>query len=116
MEYTALYEFCRVFIWVLVFVARFSVEKMVDTANEVKRFLLILFNMGLYTAFVGMFIYLTYEGALHNSTIGMEEFYQEILVGILGINFAAIIVAIFYYFMRKKRKISDMDKMKLKDL
>lgn len=111
-----LYTFLYVFMWMIVFVARFTVEKMVDSTNTNTRFLMILMHMVMYTVFIGLFIYLTYQSTLHNASVGMEDFYQEIIVGILGINFALILVAIFYYFMRKKRKISDLDKMKLKDL
>ena len=111
-----LYTFLHVFMWILVFIARFAVDKMVDTTNTKVRFLLILFNMVLYTSFVGIYIYLTYQTTLHNVNIGMEDFYKEILAGFLTINFALMLVAILYFFMCKKRKISDLDKMKLKDL
>ena len=45
----------------------------------------------------------------------MDKFYEGVMVDIATINFALMLVAIFYYFMRKKRKISDLDKMKLRD-
>ena len=101
---------------IILFVARFAVDKMVDTPNTKVRFGLILFNMILYTGFMGIYIYLTYENTLHNRNIGMEDFYEEILSGFLTINFALMLVAVLYFFMCKKRKISDLDRMKLKDL
>ncbi len=111
-----LYTILNVLMWILLFIARFAVDKMVDTSNTKVRFLLILLNMVLYTGFVGIYIYLTYQTALHNVNIGMEDFYKDILVGFLTINFALMLVAVLYFFICKKRKISDLDKMKLKDL
>lgn len=112
-----LYTFLVVFIWGLVFIARFVADKMMETTNTKLKFILGLTLMVLYTGFMMSFVYCTYQSMLHNANLGLEDFYEYILAEIGLINFAVILVAIYYYiFWRKKHQISDMDKMKLKDL
>lgn len=96
---------------IIVFSARFAVDKLIDTTSARVRFSMTLILMVLYTLFIEGFIYLTYEQPMIKG-----NFYQSVFVGIALINFAVLLVAIFYYFMRKKRKLTDVDKMKLKDL
>ena len=68
----------------------------------------------MYTIFMMEIIYSTYQDTI-NRGWGLDKFYEGVMVDIATINFALMLVAIFYYFMRKKRKISDLDKMKLRD-
>ena len=96
---------------IIVFAARFALDKLIDTTSSKVRFSMILILLVLYTVFVEGFVYLMYEQPIVN-----DNFYQSIVVGIALINFAVLLVAICYYFMRRKRKMSDVDKMKLKDL
>ena len=96
---------------IIVFAARFAVDKLIDTTSSKVRFLMTLFLMVIYTLFMEGFVYLMYE-----QPIIKDGFYQSMIVGIALINFTLLLVAIFYYFMRKRRKLSDVDKMKLKDL
>ena len=96
---------------IIVFAARFAVDKLIDTTSSKVRFLMTLLLMVIYTLFMEGFVYLMYEQPIIN-----DDFYQSIVVGIALINFAVLLVAICYYFMRRKRKLSDVDKMKLKDL
>ena len=96
---------------IIVFAARFATEKLTDTANTTVRFAMTTILMVLYTLFLEGFVYL-----MKDDPIIKDNLYQSIVVGIALINFAVLIVAICYYFVRKKRKMSDVDKMKLKDL
>ena len=96
---------------IIVFAARFALDKLIDTTSSKVRFSMILILLVLYTVFVEGFVYLMYGQPIVN-----DNFYQSIVVGIALINFAVLLVAICYYFMRRKRKLSDVDKMKLKDL
>ena len=96
---------------IIVFAARFALDKLIDTTSSKVRFSMTLILLVLYTVFVEGFVCLMYEQPIVN-----DNFYQSIVVGIALINFAALLVAICYYFMRRKRKLSDVDKMKLKDL
>ena len=96
---------------IIVFAARFAVDKLIDTTSPKVRFSMTLILLVLYTVFMEGFVYLMYEQPIVN-----DNFYQSIVVGIALINFAVLLVAICYYFMRRKRKLSDVDKMKLKDL
>ena len=66
---------------IIVFAARFAVDKLIDTTSIKVRFAMTMILIVLYTLFMEGF------------TCGD-----------------------FYYFMRKRRKLSDVDKMKLKDL
>lgn len=96
---------------IIVFAARFALDKLIDTTSSKIRFSMTMILLILYTAFMEGFVYLVYEQPIVNN-----NFYQSIVVGIALINFAVLLVAICYYFMRKRRKLSDVDKMKLKDL
>ena len=96
---------------IIAFAARFAVDKLVDATSSKIRFSMTMILLILYTAFMEGFVYLVYEQPIVNN-----NFYQSIVVGIALINFAVLLVAVCYYFMRKKRKLSDVDKMKLKDL
>ena len=96
---------------IIVFAARFALDKLIDTTSSKVRFSMTLILLVLYTVFMEGFVYLMYEQPIVN-----DNFYQSIVVGIALINFAVLLVAICYYFMRRKRKLSDVDKMKLKDL
>ena len=96
---------------IIVFAARFALDKLIDTTSSKIRFSMTMILLILYTAFMEGFVYLVYEQPIVNN-----NFYQSIVVGIALINFAVLLVAVCYYFMRKKRKLSDVDKMKLKDL
>ena len=112
-----LYTFLTILICVLLFIARFAADKMMETASVKLKFFLGLVLMVIYTVFMMSFVYCTYESLLHNANLGLEDFYQKILVGIALINFAVILIAIYYFLLwRKKHKISDIEKMKLKDL
>ena len=96
---------------IIVFVARFAVDKLIDTTSSKVRFAMTMILIVLYTLFMEGFTYLTYEQPMIK-----DNFYQSMIVGITLINFVVLLVAIFYYFMRKRRKLSEVDKMKLKDL
>lgn len=96
---------------IIVFAARFALDKLIDTTSSKIRFSMTMILLILYTAFMEGFVYLVYEQPIVNN-----NFYQSIVVGIALINFAVLLVAVCYYLMRKKRKLSDADKMKLKDL
>ena len=109
--------FVLVFMWVLLFIARFVADKMMETANPKMRFFQGLGLWGLYTGFILSFVFCTYQSVLQNAKLGMEDLFKEVIIGLALINFALILVAIYYYvFWRKNHKISDIDKMKLKDL
>ena len=96
---------------IIVFAARFAVDKLVDATSSKVRFAMTMTLIVLYTLFMEGFAYLMYEQPMIK-----DNFYQSMIVGIALINFVVLLVAIFYYFMRKRRKLSDVDKMKLKDL
>lgn len=96
---------------IIVFAARFAVDKLIDATSPKVRFVMTMILIVLYTLFMEGFTYLTYEQPMIK-----DNFYQSMIVGIALINFVVLLVAIFYYFMRKRRKLSDVDKMKLKDL
>lgn len=109
-------QFIYIFMLVLLFAARFVADKIIDTTSSKVRFGMGALLLVMYTVFIESYIYIIYHNNIMRVDAGLPEFYQSIIVGIALINFAVLFVAIVYYFMRKKRKISSMDKMKLKDL
>ena len=96
---------------VIVFAARFAADKLLNTASAKVKLAMIIVLIVLYTVFIEGFAHLMLEHPIING-----NFYQSITGGMALINFAILIVVVFYYFIRKKRKLSDVDKMRLKDL
>ena len=96
---------------VIVFVARFVADKLLDTASAKVKWAMVGILLVLYTVFLEEFTYLMFRQPIVN-----DNFYQSMIVGIALINFSILLIVVFYYFVRKNRKISDVDKMKLKDL
>ena len=96
---------------VIVFAARFVADKLLDTTSTKVKWAMVGILLVLYTVFLEGFTYLMLRQPIVN-----DNFYQSMIVGIALINFSILLIIVFYYFVRKKRKLSDVDKMRLKDL
>lgn len=70
---------------------------------------------GVYTGILLLFLYVMYLSALKQN-MGIYEFYAEIVLIILGTNAAAASAGVMYWGMRRKRKISEIEKARLKDM
>lgn len=68
----------------------------------------------LYNIIIQIALFLTYK--MLPSNTGSETCYGYMALCICSINVVALFVAVIYYMLRRKRKISGLEKMKLKDL
>ena len=100
---------------VALLIARFALDKFMDTTSVKVRFGIGICLLVIYTGVLEGFLYYAYQ---HIVTAGgsVQDCYQAMALVVVLINFAVLLVAVFYYFMRNRHKISAIDKMKLKDL
>jgi len=105
--------YCMMVIALLV--GRFALEKFMDTTNTKVRFGMAIVLLVIYTGIVQGFLYLSYQDIIMRNE-DIQVCYQTMAFVVLSINIAVLFIAIVYFSIRDRRKISEMDKMKLKDL
>lgn len=91
--------------------------KMMDSGNPKLRFGIGLVLFLVYTAvllLVLVFINAVNAEGIDNSLD--RVYFIRYAIGVSITNLAALFTACLYYFTREKRKMSDMEKMKLKDM
>ena len=102
---------------VLLLAVRLLVPKMMDTRSAGVKFSLVLCLFGIYTAVsLLMFRYLcVFDGGTIAALTGKEVWIRVVCAFVL-VNLSAAAVACIFFFTREKRRLSQEEKMKLKDL
>ena len=102
---------------VMALAARFMVPKMLNTESAAARFGIGIGLFGLYTAgCVLMFRYLcTVDGSAIAQLSG-DAVWNRVVVAFLLMNLVVLFAACIFFFTRERRKLSQNNKMKLKDL
>ena len=68
-----------------------------------------------YTILLQIYMYFIYQ-LMINPTMPSAQIYPLLSVALMIFHLTALLIGIIYYLMQNKRKISDIEKMKLKDL
>ena len=92
---------------------RIIVPKMLETANAHVKFGLCLGLFLIYNAVMLMVVY--WFCTFYGSTLP-GELVKCALTGWLVVNISALFCACLFFFTRERRKLTQMDRMKLKDL
>lgn len=102
---------------VLLLAARFLVPKMMYIRSSGTKFTIGICLFGIYTAVcLLMFRYLcVFDGGRIADLTGREVWIRVVCAFAL-VNLSAVIVAFLFFFTREKRRLSQEEKMKLKDL
>lgn len=102
---------------ILIIPVKFLVPKMMDTANSNLRFGIGVVLFLIYTALM-VLVLLFFNTVRIEGTDAVTDriYFVKYTVGILLVNLAALFSACLYFFTREKRKLSEAEKMKLKDL
>lgn len=69
----------------------------------------------IYTLLLQLYLFFLYENIL-TPDMNISQCYQTIAVSLLGFHIVTLLAGIIYYLIQKKRKIYDLEKMKLKDM
>ena len=100
---------------VVILGGRALLEIFMDTTNVKKKFMAAIGLFLIYTYVLIAFLhYLHFE--VFRSVEYTEAYFKNDIAGILIMNFAVLFISVCCFFMRNKRKINEMDKMKLKDM
>lgn len=101
----------------LLLAARFLTPKMMETESAGVRFGIGLGLLGIYTVVsVLMFRYLcTFDGRAI-AQLQATEVWNRVICAFLLVNFAVAFAAGIFFFTREKRKLTQDEKMKLKDM
>lgn len=99
----------------LIAVVKYLVPKMMDAENVGKRFGIGVTLFLIYTAVTLLVFYYfcTFEGTGFGSG---EAVFVRIVVAFLIVNLMTLFGACLYFFTREKRRLTQAEKMKLKDL
>lgn len=102
---------------VLLLAARLLTPKMLESESVGARFGIGIGLFGIYWAVcLLMFRYLcTFDGGEIARLTG-GEVWKRVVIAFALVNVAALFAACIYFFTREKRKLSQEEKMKLKDL
>jgi len=109
------FEICA--LMVLLLAARLMTPKMMEAESAGVRFGLGMGLFGIYTAVsLLMFRYLcTFDGKGIAQLTGAEV-WRRVVCAFVLVNIAVCMTACIFFFAREKRKLSQEEKMKLKDL
>lgn len=97
-----------------VIICRIVLSKVVNTSNSKWQLFGYSMVFVLYCIIVQILLFLTYNMLPTNS--GSKECYFYMALCTCCVNVVTFFVGIVYYLLRRKRKISGIDKMKLKDM
>lgn len=102
---------------VLLLAARFMVPKMMESESAGVRFGIGIGLFGIYTAIsLLMFRYLcTFDGRNIAQLTG-SEVWTRVVCAFALVNWAVCMAACIFFFTREKRKLTQEEKMRLKDL
>ena len=102
---------------VLLLAARLMVPKMLEAESAGVRFGMGLGIFGIYTAVsLLMFRYLCIFDGKPIAQLTGAEVWSRVVCAFLLVNIAVCMTACIFFFAREKRKLSQEEKMKLKDL
>ena len=102
---------------VLLLTARLLIPKMMESESAAVRFGIGVSLFGIYTVVsLLVFRYLCSFDGREIAQLTGREVWNRVLCGFLLTNFSAVFAACLFFFTREKRKLSQKDKMKLKDL
>lgn len=107
----------RIYI-ILVFVCfgmRFLLNKFMDATDTKLRLVLGIGLFGAYTVIMQLYLLFVYD-LMMPADIGGQESHPYVAGALVVFQITFLVIGIIYYCMQKKHKISDRDKMKLKDL
>lgn len=68
-----------------------------------------------YTILLQIYLYFIYQLAI-TQNMTSSQIYPVISIALVVFHVTALLIGIVYYLMQNKRKMSDIEKMKLKDL
>lgn len=99
----------------LLLAARILIPGMQKSEKPVWKFGLGIILFGIYTAvmLIMFYFFCNFDGQI--APAGKEVFVR-IVIAFLIVNFMIVFVACQYYFTREKRKLTQEEKMKLKDM
>ena len=99
----------------LALAVRILIPKMLDSESRGKRFGIGVVVFLIYTVvtLLMFFYFCTFEG---NGFCDGKEVFVRVSVAFLVVNLMVLFGACLYFFTWEKRKLSQIDKMKLKDL
>ena len=102
---------------VLLLAVRLLTPKMMESTSNGVRFGIGLGLFGIYTAVsILMFRYFcTFDGKIISELSG-NEVWNRVVCAFLLVNLSSVFAACIFFFTREKRKLSQEEKMKLKDL
>ena len=100
---------------VLLLTARILIPKMLETEHAGHKFGYGLVLFGIYTA-VMLFMFRFFCGFDGDQIRTGEDVYTRMLVAFLTTNLLSAFSACLYFFTREKRKLTQAEKMKLKDM
>ena len=101
----------------LVIPVKFLVPKMMESGNSGLRFGIGVVLFFVYTAILLLvFAFLNTVPVEGGSTVMDKAYFIRYTLGVLLVNLMALFTAILYFFTREKRKMTETEKMKLKDM
>jgi hypothetical protein len=102
---------------VLLLVARFLIPKMLDARSAGAKYGTGLGIFGIYTVVsLIMFRYFCSFDGKEIAQLTGSEVWNRVICSFLLVNLAMVMVSAIYYLARDKRKLSQEEKIKLKDL
>lgn len=102
---------------ILIIPVKFLVPKMMDTDNANLRFGIGVVLFLIYTALVLLVLsFFNMFRAEGTDAVTDRIYFVKYTIGILLVNLSALFTACLYFFTRVKRKLSEAEKMKLKDM
>lgn len=102
---------------VLVIAARVLMEKLLDASKTGACFGIGLALFGIYSAVMLLvFNYFCADWQNVGTVVTAQDCFVRLCVAFVLVNMIVLAVGCMYYFAREKRKISEIDKMKLTDL
>ena len=108
-------EICA--LMVLLLAARLMIPKMMDSESAGVRFGIGLGLFGIYNAVcILMFRYFCTFDKKTIAELSGNEVWTRVICAFVLVNFAAVFAAFIFFLTREKRKLSQQEKMKLKDL
>lgn len=101
----------------LLVLVKLLVPKMMDAESANQRFGICVLLFSLYTAITLLVFYhfCTFDAFSGNVLTG-KDIFMRIVAAFVAVNLITVFTACLYHFSREKRKLSEEDKMKLKDM
>lgn len=95
---------------------RVVMEKMIKVSDARKQFIWVGILFGLYTVLLLGLVCLTYWEMLSKSGSGIEAYHEQVVLLIIVMAAVMLFAGVLCYVRMGKRRLSDADKMKLRDM